>query len=390
MKFIPFLVFIFLSSLVWSEDSENTVIVISMDGVRYDFPDGSRSGGFSKIEENGVKANFFKPVYQSTTYPGHVSMATGVSPDKHGIIHNGFFDRNKGSFSYSPEADWIEVPPIWALAEDQGIKTATYFWVGSETPWNGVPITYSKAPFNSRITETQKIEQILEWLDMPETEKPRLIMTWWHGTDSLGHKFGPNDSRVKKQLISQDKYLLKLIDEIENRSLWSKTTLLLVSDHGMSEITNLINIKTLLAEAAPEARLSLGPAVGHIFLKDQNATETVLKALRINKDLMAYKKENLPTSLKLLHEERTGDIVVLTRAPNMLTQRNQKNPPKGMHGYNVEFNKEMNGIFYAYGNKVSKKKLSTVSQLDIAPTIAHLLDIDVGSNFEGKIIPLNK
>ena len=71
----------------------------------------------------------------------------------------------------------------------------------------------------------------------------------------------------------------------------------------------------------------MGPAVGHIFLKDQNATEAVLKALRVNQDLIAYRKENLPKSLKLLHKERTGDVVVLTRAPNMLTQRNQKNPP---------------------------------------------------------------
>ena len=95
-------------------------------------------------------------MYQSSTFPTHVTMATGVTPDKHGILHNGFFDRNRGFYSYSPDASWIESEPIWSLVERQGIKTATYFWVGSESDWEGTKITYSKAPFNGRISEKDK------------------------------------------------------------------------------------------------------------------------------------------------------------------------------------------------------------------------------------------
>ena len=149
-----------------------------MDGVRHDYPNLLSGGGFNFISEKGLVATSLVPMYQSSTFPTHVTMATGVTPDKHGILHNGFFDRNRGFYSYSPDASWIESEPIWSLLERQGIKTATYFWVGSESDWEGTKITYSKAPFNGRISEKDKTKQILDWLDLEPKERPRLIMTW--------------------------------------------------------------------------------------------------------------------------------------------------------------------------------------------------------------------
>jgi len=359
-----------------------------LDGFRHDYPVQSSNGGFSKIAKEGLKADYLVPVYQSSTYPAHVSMATGVSPIKHGILHNGFFDRKKGSFSYDPDANWIEVAPLWILAEQQGVKAATFFWVGSETDWNDVAISYSKAPFNGRISEKDKISQILSWMDMPDEERPRLIMSWWHGADSIAHKLGPNHQSVKNQIKKQDKLLLSLIDQIEDRNLWSETTLIVVSDHGMSEISNLININEILKTELIKARLSLGPAVGHIFLDEEEDLSLALKTLRANKKLQVYSQAETPTEIGV-HPSRTGDIVLTTSAPNMLVSRNNKTPPKGMHGYNPTINNEMNGIFYAYGYGVANKSIGPVHQLDLAPTAAKLLGIEMPNIAEGRVIRLD-
>ena len=217
-----------------------------MDGVRYDFPELTQDGGLALIKQNGLKADALIPVFQSSTFPAHVSMATGVTPDKHGILHNSFYDKNRGSYSYSPDASWIESEPIWALLERNNLKTATYFWVGSETDWNGTKISYSKAPFNGRISEKSKTKQILEWLDLEDRLRPRLIMSWWHGTDSISHENGALDSTVINQLKRQDQELLNLINAISSRDLWNKVTLLVVSDHGMSNVSNFINLKEIL------------------------------------------------------------------------------------------------------------------------------------------------
>jgi hypothetical protein len=60
-----------------------------------------------------------------------------------------------------------------------------------------------------------------------------------------------------------------------------------------------------------------------------------------------------------------------------------------MHGYDPAVNKEMNGIFYAYGYGVIHKSIDTVHQLDIVPTIANLLRMQVPDYIEGNIINLN-
>ncbi|HIL42572.1 MAG TPA: alkaline phosphatase family protein, partial [Gammaproteobacteria bacterium] len=163
MRALPTIVFsiaLFFVSNAFAE-KEATVIVISMDGMRHDISRSDDLDAFKRIATMGLKADHLIPVYQSSTYPAHVSMATGVYPDRHGILHNSFIDTQKGRFSYDADANWIEVPPIWVLAEQQGIKSAVFFWVGSETDWHGVGASYRKAPFDPNIKEEQKIEQIL-------------------------------------------------------------------------------------------------------------------------------------------------------------------------------------------------------------------------------------
>jgi len=360
-----------------------------MDGVRYDYPDYLDEGGFEFIDRNGSKAESMVPVYQSSTYPGHVTMATGVTPDVHGILHNSFFDKKRGKFSYSADASWIESEPVWSIVENNGIKTATFFWVGSESDWNGSKISYSKAPFDGKISESRKTKQILEWLDLEPTKRPRLIMTWWHGSDSISHKTGALNDKVLNQLQKQNRELQKLIDAITERDLWKKLTLIVVSDHGMSDVSNYINLKEILRENSVKSSISSGPAVAHIFLDQIEDTKLAISALRKNQDLTVWTKEALPKEFNMLHATRTGDIIVTTNAPNMLVTRSSSNPPKGMHGYDPKFNKEMEGIFFAIGNKVEIRDIDTVHQLDIAPTILDLLNLKVPKYMQGKVIQLN-
>ena len=60
-----------------------------------------------------------------------------------------------------------------------------------------------------------------------------------------------------------------------------------------------------------------------------------------------------------------------------------------MHGYNPENNKDMEGIFLAYGNKIKPSQINKVKQVDVAPTILSLMNIDIPTYMEGKKIELN-
>lgn len=342
---------------------------------------------FQKIQNEGIRAEFMKPVYQSTTYPGHVSMATGVHPDRHGILHNSFYDRETGFHSYPDDANLIDVPPIWVLAEQQNITTGIYFWVGSETDWKGWQATYKYAPFDANIKEEEKIDQVIAWLGMDEEARPKLIMTYWDGTDSVGHIHGTKHKKIYEQTVRQNQMLSLLFSRLEEINAWQYVTLLLVSDHGMIDVNRYISLRSILDTLEIDYIISAGPAVAHIFIDSESDRTKAQKLLSDEENIMVYAKDSLPETFHMKHPTRTGDLIVTTEPPYMFN--NSNDGPKGMHGYDPNL-KEMHAIFGAIGLGVMNKRIGPVHMTDIAPTIAKLLGINSVDHMQGKPIDLSQ
>ena len=381
---IVFSIVLFFACNVFAE-KEATVIVISMDGMRHDISKISDLDAFERIATMGLKAEHLIPVYPSTTYPGHVSLATGVYPDQHGILHNSFYDSKEGYFNYPDQGDLIDVPPIWVLAEQAGIPAAVFFWVGSETDWNDVGASFRKAPFDESVSEETKIKQITEWLDLDDKARPRLIMSYWDGIDIIAHQEGPTGPLIKKQILRQNHLLRELLNEIDKRDAWDYISLFVVSDHGMTEVSNYIMLGDLIKQSGIEITASSGPAVAHLFM-DQKSKVAALSFFSKQANIQAYDKHDLPKSFHLNHPTRTGDIVLITDPPNMFTN-NVNAQPKGMHGYSPQL-ADMKGIFYAIGAAIEPKALGSVHQIDLAPTIADILGIKDTDHMQGKTLSL--
>ena len=133
------LLFLLIGSPVFAQTpiTKPTVVLLSWDGLRFDFPDRGTFPGLLRMEQAGVRAGRLIPVFPSNTFPTHVSLATGTFPDRHGIVDNHFYDRREARWYHkSSEADWIKAEPLWIAAERQGVLTATYFWVGSESGYS--------------------------------------------------------------------------------------------------------------------------------------------------------------------------------------------------------------------------------------------------------------
>ena len=134
---------ILFSSCSETKEQEHYVVVLSMDGFRSDYPQRAHTPILDSLARVGVKAAF-RPCYPSVTFPNHYSMATGLHPDHHGLVHNTFWATDLDSSVYKiSDRKAVENPayyggePIWNTAERQGVRTATYFWVGSETAVGG-------------------------------------------------------------------------------------------------------------------------------------------------------------------------------------------------------------------------------------------------------------
>ena len=69
------------------------VILISIDGFRWDLADKYQAKNLIKLRESGVQADYLKPSYPSLTFPNHYSIVTGLYPSHHGVVNNIFYDK---------------------------------------------------------------------------------------------------------------------------------------------------------------------------------------------------------------------------------------------------------------------------------------------------------
>ncbi len=377
-----------------------TVIVLSWDGLRHDYLElhGADGGlpALTRLATQGVRAKRMTPVFPSNTFPGHVSIATGTFPDTHGIVDNRFFDRQQGPYLDRSDANWLQAEPLWIAAERQGIPAATYFWVGSETDWHGQGTRYRISPFDGDRPEAEKVDQILAWLQLPPGERPQLIMSYWAGADGPGHDFGPESRRVTAQLREQDAQLARLLQGLDVLGAWSSTTLILVGDHGMTATGRYLDVRGALAEAGIEARV-VGSPVANVFLDDPEQLAAARAALASLDPVEVFEGPKLPATLRLRHPTRTGDLVVVTRPPYVLSRpdgfrgllvglMSALGWTFGGHGYDPTL-PDMGTAFLAMGRGVAAGlQLDDVNQIDVAATVARLLDMEPPLQSEGRPI----
>jgi arylsulfatase A-like enzyme len=378
--------------------AEPTVILLSWDGTRWDYPDRGKLPPLERMARDGVRAERLIPVFPTSTFPNHVSLATGAHVDRHGIVGNVFHDPERGLYRYSSDASFIEAEPLWVAAERQGIRTASFFWVCSETDWRGAGTTYRRAPFSDEIPESEKVDQILAWLDLPENGRPRLILSWWHGADGEGHSVGPDHPDVTEALTAQDAELARLLAELDRRDAWAHTTLLIVSDHGMARVEETVDPGEALDDAGIAGHVSPLGGFGYIELENEADLTRALEALAGVEGIEAYASSALPEALRARHATRTGHITVVATPPHALWRpralgtrlyvavRGLFGGVFGMHGYPPD-HPDMHAVFFAMGRGVpGDLELGAVRVIDVAPTVSRLLGIEPPRDAEGRPI----
>jgi len=148
-----------------NENIQPYVVMVSLDGFRWDYTQYANTPVLDSLAKVGVLAEALIPSFPTKTFPNHYTMATGLYPDHHGIVLNGFYaddqkrNYNKGDKSTVGDEAFYSGEPIWTTAELQGVKSATLFWVGSEAPSNGVrPTLWEKYQHNMPI-----LQYLIHW-----------------------------------------------------------------------------------------------------------------------------------------------------------------------------------------------------------------------------------
>jgi len=371
-----------------SASATATVVLISLDGTRPADVTPERLPSLVELARLGARAEGLTPVDPSNTFPSHVSLATGVRPDVHRLVNNTFIDPERGRFKRDAPHTWIESEPIWSIAERHGIRTATYYWVGSEGPWQGGPGPSETRKFSSRTLEKTKVNRILDWLSPADpAERPRLIMAWFHGADHASHVSGPDSVGVTESLEPQDREIARLVREMQARGLFETTTLIFVSDHGMVESQRRVNLTEELRGAGLRVSvLGVGGFASVVLDKENKTPAMIAQAVSLARGvgLEAWPRQEAPADWHV-DDPRFGDIVV--RAPIGVAIVGPTTRLEGFHGYDAG-EPSMAGLLVARGRGVVVgAELGRVSGLAVAPTVLYLLGLPIPKQMKAEPIP---
>lgn len=385
-----------------AQQKEPIVIMISLDGFRYDYVDRFQPENLLKFISEGTAAKGLIPSFPSKTFPNHYTIATGMLPEHHGLVDNSFYEPLKdqvysmGSRDIVQDGYWYGGTPIWVLAEENGIKAASYFFVGSEAPVKGIrPSEYFD--YDGNVPNLTRISQVFTWMQLPDKERPRMITLYFSDMDDVGHAYGPsNDEKLKERLDKLDRELGALFEGLKSFDL--PITVVLVSDHGMADVhkDHLLNLDQLTEGI--NARVVNNGALAHLHLKDPSEKLKVIELLKSRGSNFAIddlsKNENYTDISRF--PQRIGDLMIIPEfgyyfadTRGMVRYQNRsamlKTNVYGEHGFSPN-NMEMWGIFYAKGPRVkSGNQIDPFQNIHIYPLLCQLLGLEIPVGIDGKI-----
>ncbi len=279
-------------SAAWAKGLAEHVVLIVWDGMRPDFIRPQYTPSLSFMADNGVFFANHHPLYISSTEVNGTGLATGVYPDKSGIMANS---------SYWPEIGWqsptgtesleairrgdlltgghyLMTPTMAETLQQAGIRTV----VAGTKPVallhdralkrTGKAATNSPVLYAGKTIPPTLIDAIVkanddktfpdpatvpnvardEWTTRAllrtlwKKEVPKFTLLWLSDPDASQHANSPGSEQALAGIANVDRQLNHVLHALEDKKLLDKTDVFVVSDHGFSTIQRAPDVVDLL------------------------------------------------------------------------------------------------------------------------------------------------
>jgi predicted AlkP superfamily pyrophosphatase or phosphodiesterase len=326
------------------------------------------------------------PSFPTKTFPNHYSIVTGLYPDHHGLVNNSFYAPDLdlvyriGDRAMVSNGAFYGGEPVWITARKAGLKTASFYWVGSEAPIMGMQPDFWK-PFDEEVPFSDRVDTVLAWLSLPERKRPHLVTLYFEEPDAVSHVYGPLSPETGAVVKSLDSLMGELREGISRLPQAKKVNLIVLSDHGMAGIdTSRYNY---IFDTLPQTMVKRIYGGSPVWAVEpvEGMTDSVLYYLNIQKGMKAFRREELPGHLHYGTHPRIP-AVVLIADPGWVAGVRLKPSGynKGDHGYDWKF-RDMHSIFYAEGPAFKKGfAVDTLYNVDVYNIISKILKLTPAPN----------
>lgn len=373
------------------------VVLISSDGLRPEMylDETWPTPNLQHLMQEGVYADHMKSVFPAYTYPSHTAMLTGTLPARSGI----YFNQPKGS---KGEWNWftsvIKVPTLWQAMKKNNLKypsdriteTRKYASVGlvEEIERNATGLLDSVNMQEEYLSLDENERRMAAYIF--KTRKPNFLALHFACVDGAEHAQGRNGDSVRLAIASADRAIGDVLEAIERSGMKESPTMIIVGDHGFSDIPTVLRPNLLLKEVNAKFITAGGSA---FLYRDKNSIAVVKQKLdslpkNQRKLFRIIDRKELDKmgadSAALLALAAVPGVVFSGALPNTgpgttIVQNNtlafMGTTKGGHHGYDPNL-PEMYTGFIAAGVGVQKgNRIKELCVTDIAPLVAKLLGI---------------
>ena len=260
--------------------------------MRPDFVSEANTPNLWRLARRGVTFRKHHSIYPSLTNVNAAALATGVNPNRSGVIANRAFRPDLGSGKLartdSPETirrsdessdgKYLGVPTIAELIQSRGGRTAVAGTKTAALLHNRNPIAGKDAPqqpitlFSGETIPPDALRKIVAQLgEFPERSAkpnvaqdawttraltevlwkenvPEFSVLWLSEPDRSQHATGPGSAVSLAAIKSADANLGAVVRALEKKNVLEKTDILVASDHGFSTIERGVDVAEFLRE----------------------------------------------------------------------------------------------------------------------------------------------
>jgi len=428
-----------MGQMAMAAAADRHVVVVTLDGFpayylndpKVELPviRGLRDSGAS-TEQGMIVSN------PSVTWPNHTTLMTGVRPATHGVLYNGLPERHGVGQPATVTRDktqqeLVHVPMLFDILKQQGLTSAAIHWpctTGSKSIDDHFPVApkeLERATPRLR-AELRKAGLVEKYKDGGAVErdevcveaaclvlkerKPRLLALHLGELDATHHQNGPNTPQGREAANKLDGLIGRLLKGLDEAGIRDKTTVFVLADHGFIAVTKTINPNVALVKEGlielkdgkiAKARAHVIPegGIGMVYLTDPATREkdraTVRRLFEKTEGVAAvldasdFPGLGLPTPDK---HPGMADMIIAAKdgygvggsvtAKAVVVKQKKQN---GKHGY-LNTEPKMNALFVAAGAGIkSGSKLPSIENINIAPTVAHLLGVEL-DQADGRVL----
>jgi len=362
-----------------------------------------------------------RSIYPSVTYPCHVSIVTGKHPRDHGVTANVHTQPKRANTpDWYWQAKYVKAPTIYDLAIQKGMKVGAFLWpvTAKSNIHYLLPEIFANRAWDTQLLTSlrngspllllrffRQFGHMLKGISQPELDdfvtacvidtirqkSPELLFVHLTDIDAKRHQYGVHSAEAYAAIDRHAIRFERILDALKEKQLYDSTNIVILGDHTQLDFHTKVALNEILAEHGWQEH-SAGKVIswkafaksngGSAYLYQKTVSENTAKLHALLKKLQEDPKngiERILTSEEAAAEGADPACTFMLEAKEgyLFTDapKRHKKAGKADHGYHPS--KPNFRTFYAMAGPDIRQgvKIDRMSLLDIAPTLAKLLDL---------------